>query len=109
MKIIRWNCRGLGNGPVVRSLLEMGRVEEPDILFLCETRLEERELDRFRWMLGLSHMTAWKAVGRSRGVAMFWKKEVDVTLRSFGRRHIDVDVKGEDGLVWRLTGVYGES
>ena len=40
---------------------------------------------------------------------MFWRREVDVTLRSFGRRHIDVDVKMEDVLVWRLTGMYGES
>ena len=45
----------------------------------------------------------------TRGVAVFWRKEVDVTLRSFGRRHIDVDVRRDDGLVWRLTGVYGES
>mgnify|MGYP005849440891 CR=1 FL=1 len=30
-------------------------------------------------------------------------------LRSFGRRHVDVDVKEEDGRIWWLTGVYGES
>ena len=29
--------------------------------------------------------------------------------RSYGRRHIDVDVKEENGTVWRLTGVRGES
>lgn len=34
---------------------------------------------------------------------------MDVTLRSSGRRHIDVDVRRDDGLVWRLMGVYEES
>lgn len=34
---------------------------------------------------------------------------MDVTLRSYGRRHVDVDVTREDGVIWRLTGVYGES
>ncbi|XP_045083714.1 uncharacterized protein [Aegilops tauschii subsp. strangulata] len=70
MKIIGWNCRGLGNGPAVRSLLELGRMEEPDVLFLAETKMSDKELER---------------------------------------RHVDVDVKEEDGRIWRLTGVYGES
>lgn len=34
---------------------------------------------------------------------------MDVALRSYGRRHVDVDVMEENGAVWRLTGVYGES
>uniref|UniRef100_A0A453D5J8 Reverse transcriptase domain-containing protein n=1 Tax=Aegilops tauschii subsp. strangulata TaxID=200361 RepID=A0A453D5J8_AEGTS len=54
-------------------------------------------------------MNAWNPEGRSRGVALFWRRGVDVTLRSYGRRHVDVDVTEEGGMVWRLTGVYGES
>nr|XP_020172956.1 uncharacterized protein LOC109758508 [Aegilops tauschii subsp. strangulata] len=87
----------------------MGRLEDPDILFLAETKLIEGELERFRWSLGLANMIAWDPVGRSRGIVMFWRRGVDVTLRSYGRRHVDVDVEGEEGGVWRLTGVYGES
>ena len=109
MKIIGWNCRGLGNGPAVRSLLDLGRMEEPDILFLAETKLTVNELERFRWMLGLVHMTAWNPEGRSRGVALFWRRGIDVQMRSYGRRHIDVNIKEEDGSEWRLSGVYGES
>lgn len=85
MKLIGWNCRGLDNGSAVRSLLELGRVEEPNVLFLAETKLSVEELERFRWMLGMAHMTAWSSEGRSRGVALFWRKEVDVSLRSYGR------------------------
>ncbi|KAE8774717.1 Elongation factor 1-alpha [Hordeum vulgare] len=107
MKLIGWNCRGLGNSPTVQSLLDLGRMEDPYILFLSKTKLTEKELEKFKWRLGLSNMVAWSAVGRSRGVALLWRKEVHVT--SYGRRHIDVDVMEESGTMWRLTGIYGES
>ncbi|XP_073357962.1 uncharacterized protein [Aegilops tauschii subsp. strangulata] len=109
MKIVSWNCWGLGNGPTVRSLLELGRVEDPDILFLAETKLSINELERFRWMMGPINMCARNPVGRSRGVALFWRRGVNVALGSYGRRHVDVDVTEEEGSVWPLTEVYGES
>ncbi|XP_073359856.1 uncharacterized protein [Aegilops tauschii subsp. strangulata] len=109
MKLIGWNCRGLGNGPAVRSLPDLGRVEDPDIVFLAETKMTAKELERFRWMLGLVHMTGWNSEGRSKGVALFWRRGIDVVMRSYGRRHIDVDVREEDGRLWRMKGVYGES
>ncbi|KAE8798436.1 Elongation factor 1-alpha [Hordeum vulgare] len=84
-------------------------MEDPDVLFISETRLTEKELDRFRWSLGLTHMLVWDPVGRSRGIALFWRRGVEISLRSYGRRHIDVDVVEENGSVWRMTGVYGES
>lgn len=34
---------------------------------------------------------------------------MEVGLRSYGRRHVDVDVTEGSGIVWRLTGVYGDS
>ena len=75
MKIVSWNCRGLGNGPAVRSLLELGRVEDPDIMFLCETRMKEKELGRFRWLLGLANMVAWKDEGLGEGWLYFGVEE----------------------------------
>lgn len=35
-----------------------------------------------------------------------WHKNIDVTLRSFSKGHIDVLVK-ENGWQWRFTGIYG--
>jgi hypothetical protein len=43
--------------------------------------------------------------GRSGGLAMFWKREINVELGWMGRMHIDVDVIEEDGFKWRLTGI----
>jgi hypothetical protein len=47
-------------------------------------------------------------MGYSEGLALFWKRDVNVTIKSISKYHIDALVKEEDGCVWRLTGIYGE-
>lgn len=42
-------------------------------------------------------------------MAVFWRGGVDVSLRNMTKYHIDMDIKEEDGVQWRLTGVYGEA
>ena len=47
-------------------------------------------------------------MGRSGGLAIFWRSGVKFHLRAVSRLYIDGDVEEEDGSVWRLTGFYGE-
>jgi hypothetical protein len=35
---------GLGNGPTIPTLLELQRMVDPHILFLCETKLNQQRL-----------------------------------------------------------------
>lgn len=71
--------------------------------------MREKEMDFLRWRLNMPNMVAVDCVGRTGGLALFWRRGVDVGLRWKGRYHIDVVVVGEGGSKWRLTGVYGES
>ena len=47
-------------------------------------------------------------VGRSEGLAIFWKTGVDVHVQGILRMYIDADVMKADGFLWRFTGFYGE-
>ncbi|KAJ1259810.1 hypothetical protein BS78_10G184600 [Paspalum vaginatum] len=107
MKLIAWNCRGLGNDPAVRNLLKLQKEEDPDILFLSETKLDRNWIDGLRWRLGLTNLVVKNSDGRNGGLAIFWRKGVNFHLRDVSRLYIDGDVTEEDGFVWRFTGFYG--
>ena len=103
MRISALNCRGLGNRPAVRGLLAHQKKEAPDILFLSETKLDEKGMEKFRWLLGMPHMFVKKCESWSGGLAMFAQRGADVSLRWMGIMHIDADIVETDGFKWRLT------
>ncbi|MCI76476.1 hypothetical protein A2U01_0097746, partial [Trifolium medium] len=39
MKVMSWNCQGLGNPRTVRALQKLLANNHPDIIFLTETKL----------------------------------------------------------------------
>lgn len=109
MKVVAFNCRGFGNQPAVEGLLELQKVEDPDILFLSETKLDRERMKRIKVLLGMPNMEVKDCEGQSGGLALLWKKDVNVRVNpGMSRYHIDADVTGEDGFVWRLTSIYGE-
>lgn len=108
MRILVWNCRGLGNGPAVRGLLDLQEQVDPDILFLSETKLDKRRMEKFKWMLGMGNMMVRDCEGKSRGLALPWKKEVKLELHNCSRYHIDAKLVENDGFKWRFVGIYGE-
>jgi exonuclease III len=64
MKLVAWNCRGLGNRPAIRGLLDLQKSEGADNLFLSETKLDKRRMEFFRWRLGLPNMLVQKGEGK---------------------------------------------
>jgi hypothetical protein len=46
--------------------------------------------------------------GKSGGLAIFWRKKINLHLRGVSRFYIDADVVEADCFVWRFTGFYGE-
>jgi len=52
MKIISWNCRGVGSPHTVPRLKYIVRVYKPDILYLCETITTSNKTEELRYALG---------------------------------------------------------
>jgi len=109
MKLIMWNCQGLGNGLAIRGLLDIQEQEAPDILFLSETKHEGKWLDWLRWKLEMPNLVTVGSVGTSGGLALFWRRGIELEVKSFSKYHIDSVIEEDDGLEWRFTGIYGES
>jgi len=93
MRIITWNCRGLGNGPAVRGLLDLQEREAPDVLFIAETKHNGKWMDWLRWRLKMPNMVTVDSIGTSGGLALFWKREIDLSVKSMSKYHIDAVVK----------------
>src|SRR6266542_3134999 len=92
-----WNYRGMGNRPTVRGLLELQKKVDPDILFLLETKLAKKGIEKLSYTLRMPHVVFQECDGKSGGLAMFWKHGINLRLRWMGRMHIDVDITENDG------------
>jgi exonuclease III len=65
MSFLSWNCRGLGNPWVVRDLHQMVKEKRPNLVFLMETKLHNKNLDFLRIRLKFNHMFMVDSVGKS--------------------------------------------
>jgi hypothetical protein len=109
MKTLAYNCRGARCGPAVRALLEVQGRCDPDIVFLSETHLDKVGAEKLRVQMRMFGALVAESDGRSGGLIMFWKREIDVQLRAIRPNYIDVMINGNDAVTnWRLTGIYGE-
>ena len=108
MSILRLNCRGLGNPSPVGNLRDLIRREAPSLVFLSETRLSSSEFARIQNRLGDFFGLSVDSRGRSGGLALLWRKDIDVVLYSMSLHHIDVVVnRGLGEEEWQCTGFYG--
>ncbi|XP_059431505.1 uncharacterized protein LOC132165008 [Corylus avellana] len=108
MKIISWNCRGLGNLRTVRELCRLVKQKQPIMVFLMETKLRKEKMESIRCKLEFASMFVVESVGKSGGMALLWGEDVNVTIQNFSQRHINGVVKiSDDGVPWKFTGFYG--
>ncbi|KAL9669520.1 hypothetical protein QQ045_007067 [Rhodiola kirilowii] len=106
MKILTWNCRGLGHPRIVRELAEMVRIHRPVVVGLQETKIDDGRLEAIRRRLGLKNGVQVSRQGVAGGIALWWKEDISLRILSFFKYHID-DVIEEEETV-RVTVIYGE-
>ena len=72
MKLVSWNCKGLGGSIKVEALKNLLKSEKPDILLIQETKIPEDEVmnrSYLFWKNSVGKVTSSK--GASGGIATF--------------------------------------
>lgn len=59
-----------------------------DILFLQETKLIARHMNKLKFRLGFERCLGVDCEGKGGGPALLWKKDVDITILKFSKYHI---------------------
>jgi exonuclease III len=109
MILLSWNIRGLGNLRIVSSFHQLVKEKKPSLVFLMETCCSKKHVESLRVQLGYVGVFVVDPVGRSGGLALFWKDSLKVEIFNYSRHHINAIVQeGEDDFRWKLTGFYGQ-
>ena len=107
MNYIRWNCHGLGQARAVLELTEMVKKQSPTIIFLMETRSKESFLKNLRSKLELDNVHIVTRLNIGGGLALYWKKGIDLHVLDLSPSHIDAVINPGVDDTWRFTGFYG--
>lgn len=100
IKQIAWNCHGLGNNMAICGLLNVQKE--------AKTKMDRCRVEGLSWKIGMKNVLGKDCNGKSGGLAVFWKRGVNIHTRAVSRLYMDVDVTEPDGFVWRFTGFYYE-
>ena len=87
-------------------LLSFKKAYKPDAIFPMETKASRVRMDFVRVKLGFNSKLVVESSGSSGGICLFWMDSVDISLLSYSRFHIDVQVVSYRDVVWRCTGFY---
>jgi polyhydroxyalkanoate synthesis regulator phasin len=80
----------------------------PTLLFLIETKVKQKRLQGMRWKMGFEGVFVVDPVGRSGGLALFWKDSKEIEILNYLLRHIHAKVTlAGSNWSWKLTCFYG--
>ena len=76
---------------------------------MLEMKLDKRRMEMIRVKLGMAKMEVVDCVGKVRGIAVLWRRGINLVLRNKSKYHINMEVLETGGSWWRFLGVYGEA
>ena len=100
MKLLTWNCRGLGNHRAVQELVDIIQAQDSMIVFLSETWSSREHMLWVRDRIRFDGYFIVPINGRGGGLAFLWKKGVVVWVDSFSSYHIDSIIDGNSDCAW---------
>ncbi|GLT60633.1 hypothetical protein SLA2020_333910 [Shorea laevis] len=108
MKVVSWNCQGLGSALTVRNLRDLCFKYQPDLVFLCETKQQTPLLEKHRRKLGFDHGEYFSPQGRAGGLALWWRKELQVQVSVKNEHLFDGScLEPNCPIPWHFSFIYG--
>lgn len=114
MRIISWNCTGLGNPTAVRALKKLLKSKCLDVVFLMETRLKHSDKKaKSTFTCGpLSNLFTidcnYVNGHRSGGLALLWNDSVTMEILNANKMYIDAYITAcNNNTSWFISGIYG--
>ena len=89
MRTLCWNCRGIGDPETVRELRDLVEASAPSVLCIVETQLAKYRVEGLASRLGFSSSFGVGSSGRSGGLCLFWKNDINLGIKTFSQYHID--------------------
>lgn len=80
MKILSWNVHGFGNKYTRKHLGDLIRANDPDIIFLCETKTMNMKMERWTHSFNYMNHLYFNPIGASGGLFMHWKDVIHIDL-----------------------------
>lgn len=107
MKLLCWNCRGLGQTLTVRTIFHLVYDHSPDILFLSETKTNVVSINKLFSKLGFSCYFGVDAIGFSGGLRIGWKSFLSLPCFASSPNFVFTSILDELGLFWFCGFIYG--
>ena len=76
--------------------------KDPKLVFLMETKVEKYILERVGKRIQFTNLFVVPRVNTGGGLALYWKSDLDVDVKTFSDCHIDVIVNKE----WMTLGIH---
>lgn len=107
MRLLHWNCQGLGSPLTIPHLKDIRRQYNPDIMLLVETKNVNSLVQSLATELGYGNVKIVPACGSSGGAAIFWNNRVKISfLNDPILYHTNMCVEDGTKTFW-LSYIYG--
>ena len=83
MRLLSWNCQGLGNPWTVRSLRKLLKDQVPTVCFLMETRLDKKGFDKHCRKITFPNKLIVKKPNSGGGLALLWRSDIKLYRKSY--------------------------
>lgn len=70
--------------------------DDPDILFLQETKLSTKKVEAIKIRLGFTCCLSVDCEGSKGGLALLWNSNKELTVMHFSKSHIQVEIRYEN-------------